>query len=542
MSATKDPHAALSAWRAEPGSKRAFQAFLDSLGPSTPVATFLDSLGVFQQHGTVDADLLAQVGIKAFERDALDIARRFFERALTENRHQVVAYSGLIHIFYRQENANAAIAVFKRAIANGALHSRLLSDMSHVYGRLLGDTAKGRRYSELAHQTDANNVAAMDNLARMYAGRDPEFADQLYTQALARSPEDAQLNMNYALFLLQAGELARGWRHYRYRMDLSLGPRKALRYNPILPGWDGEDLTGKAVFAMAEQGLGDELLFGLTYPALYARARHLTIGCDRRLIPIFQRSFPDATVTGFRDTVVNRVRDRSFPYVEAGVQAGTLALDHALPIGDLGRAFWPDRAAVGQWPCGYIKADPERTAEMAARMGPRREPVRIGLAWRSGTVDVDRKHGYLDPDDLAPILAVPGVEFVVLQYSLAEGELAHLRRVARQPVIALDDVDLKDDLDANLAIMENVDMVMSPPMAPAMMSICLGRPTWLLAGMPWWFFGERSEWPAHVPVLRWLRFNRRHGVPELGPVVEAVRQLAADGPDGAWGPNRAAAD
>ncbi len=50
----------------------------------------------------------------------------------------------------------------------------------------------------------------------------------------------------------------------------------------------------------AEQGVGDHLMFASMFPELVAEAprtgRHVILECDPRLVPLFARSFPDATV------------------------------------------------------------------------------------------------------------------------------------------------------------------------------------------------------------------------------------------------------
>jgi hypothetical protein len=55
------------------------------------------------------------------------------------------------------------------------------------------------------------------------------------------------------------------------------------------PRWDGKPCK---LLVIAEQGIGDEILFASCFKELQAENPDLTIECDDRLMPIFERSFP----------------------------------------------------------------------------------------------------------------------------------------------------------------------------------------------------------------------------------------------------------
>ena len=68
--------------------------------------------------------------------------------------------------------------------------------------------------------------------------------------------------------------------------------------------WQGEDITGKKVLIVGEQGLGDEFMFANIIPDVLrdlGPEGKLQIAVDPRLVPLFQRSFPDAEVGDYDD-------------------------------------------------------------------------------------------------------------------------------------------------------------------------------------------------------------------------------------------------
>ncbi|HCX67045.1 MAG TPA: hypothetical protein DHK64_05760, partial [Rhodobiaceae bacterium] len=52
----------------------------------------------------------------------------------------------------------------------------------------------------------------------------------------------------------------------------------------------------KTIMVWREQGLGDDLIFSTCYSDLIARAGHVIIETDARLVPLYQRTWPQATV------------------------------------------------------------------------------------------------------------------------------------------------------------------------------------------------------------------------------------------------------
>jgi ADP-heptose:LPS heptosyltransferase len=84
-------------------------------------------------------------------------------------------------------------------------------------------------------------------------------------------------------------------------------------------------------------------------------------------------------------------------------------------------------------------------------------------------------------------------------------------------ILRWDDVDLKDDLEAVLGLMQNLDLVISPstavvPMAGAIgcETIFVGHPTWAMLGEK-----ERYPWSSSVhPVLVDMALPVASGLPE----------------------------
>ena len=516
----QDPQSLLSAWQADPTDRDAFMRFLSSLNAKRQFPLMLDAVELYSKHAEVDPEILTFIGAKAVECDIPELAIKFFNRSLRENPKQVIAYAGLINALYKMSRGDEGIAAFRRALSNGVFHVDYLKEVGWIYMRLKNDRAKAEKYFRAAETMGNNSAALLDSLAEIERSNpDKSVPIALYRRAIAQKPGDPQLHLNFAIFLLSNGFLEEGWREYRWRMHVDLGPRRGVLYNPDLPGWDGEALAGKSVFLIAEQGIGDEIMFGFLLHWLVPEAERVAIGVDPRLVPIFQRTFPDALVGAFKDRVVNQVRSRSVPRVEHAHFNGQWPIDHTLPIAAPAELYWQRSDALPEWPAGYLTPDPERVAAFRDRLDLPDERLRVGLAWRSGFMHVERGR-YFNPDRLEALIAVPNVQFFSLQYSADDAEIHRLQELAGDRFTVFDDVDLREDIEANLAILAHMDLVIGPPVSTLMMSLAVGRPTWMLTGTPWYFLGHPPPEPPHIPHLRTVRGGPAKCVDPLQTVLE----------------------
>jgi hypothetical protein len=127
------------------------------------------------------------------------------------------------------------------------------------------------------------------------------------------------------------------------------------------PMWDGSLVD--RLFILAEEGLGDEVLFMSLLPEALLRAKRVTVECDKRLEGILRRSFPRTETVARKGTLTNI---KSWAETQPPFNA-------CLLMGDLARFFRKDKRHFPGKP--YLKPDPLRVAEMERFRG------RVGVSW-----------------------------------------------------------------------------------------------------------------------------------------------------------------
>ncbi|TWA74441.1 Flp pilus assembly protein TadD [Azospirillum brasilense] len=311
---------------------------------------------------------------------------------------------------------------------------------------------------------------ALANLGRLLRDRgDAAAAERWCRRALTVEPGQPAAAFNLGLLDLARGRLESGWRGYdaRFRARELSGAARAL---PV-PAWEGEDPAGLRLLVWAEQGIGDEILFAGCLDELIARAAAVVVECDRRLVPLFARSFPRAD---WRPAPVDP-------------DAPCAGIDRHVAMGSLPRWLRPRFERFPSRP-SFLTADPERAARWRERVTALGPGLKVGIAWRSGLMTAERRGAYAPLDVWGPVFALPGVVFITLQYGDCAAEIAEAERRFGVTLHRWDDLDLKDDLDGVAALMTALDLVVTPASSVGELAGALGVPVWR--------FGPRGDWTA----------------------------------------------
>jgi hypothetical protein len=98
--------------------------------------------------------------------------------------------------------------------------------------------------------------------------------------------ETAEARFTQALSLLREGRFADAWPLYEARKNLD----RIDLFHPIttMPEWAGEDPSGKRVVVCAEQGFGDQIMWGRYLGLLRDAGADVVVVCHPRLMRLFE--------------------------------------------------------------------------------------------------------------------------------------------------------------------------------------------------------------------------------------------------------------
>ena len=471
-------------------------------------------------------DLANDLGRLAFRLGLKPLAEQLFARYFAANPGSIDAANNLACAVRDQFRHAEAIEILRGAILANPKSSLLWNTLGTVQSEL-GEFETASLFFSEALSCDEGHFRARYNRGNTkLALGDAEGALVDCEAALAqvRLPEErAMMQLARSTLLLNLGRITEGWEAYEARFD----PAYADLTNFLIdrPRWtSGADLKGRSLLVMGEQGLGDEVLFGNLLPdvieALGPGGR-LWLAVEQRLVPLFQRSFPEVIVGAHSSWKVDARTYRGAPFV------GDLEkIDLWTPFGSLLRRFrpsvksFPDRQA-------YLSADPERVRHwqgVLAGLGP---GLKTGLVWKSLKIETARARFYSPFEAWAPVLNTPGAVLVNLQYGDCAPEIAAARAHLGVEIFQPPGIDLKEDLDEVAALSCALDLVIGPANATSNIAAACGVEAWLISTPGAWpkLGTRRYPWYPSMRVFDPPGYNRWE--PVMAEVAEALAARAA---------------
>jgi tetratricopeptide (TPR) repeat protein len=461
------------------------------------------------------------VGLLALQTGQLEAGVRSLQRSIALDPTDPAAYSNLANGLRDLGRTDEALQAYGEALAMAPSFLNALNNRAILFGRLgrfdeaLADCdralAQDGRLAFLHNQRAValrnlgRHAEALDSCAAALR-LDPRYADAHLNRGnvLAELGRDAEAIADYEACLalnparlealyysgvarLALGDYERGWERYEARLRLRGRHRVASDLEFTQPAWRGEtSLQGRTILLHSEQGLGDTLQFCRYADLAKAAGASVILQVDAPLVRLL------STLRGVDGVLA---KGASLPRFDA----------HA-PVMSLPLAFGTTLQTIpAEIP--YLRAEPEKIAVWARRLGPRTRP-RVGLVWSGGVVagraEFERRNMPLRM--LAP-LAAADVDFVSLQKGeAAERELAQAVAAGWNGPAMVDPAADLHDFSDTAALIETLDLVITVDTSTAHLAGALGKPVWILNRFDscWRWLRQRTDSPWY-PTARLFR-------------------------------------
>jgi len=344
----------------------------------------------------------------------------------------------------------------------------------------------------------------------------PRVAGAFFLKAVVASPGDVKTNLRAGCHFLRLGQWSSATtfitransidsQHEKTRWNLGL---IQLGFADFKAGWllhesrfgaeqvdrlpDLRDFSpataGGRVLVWAEQGVGDEIMFGSMLGDFHRRVGRLLVQMDRRLIPLFRRSLPG-----------------DIEFVERGEKVAESRYESHLAMGSLGLYERPTLESFGGKGGRYLRAEGARVERIRSLMGLGAAERAVGISWRSSNPETGSMRS-VGLKELVVALRGRGVRLVNLQYGEVREEIEGVYEALGERVWECGEVDNREDLDGLAALIEACDEVVSIGNATAHLAGALGkRTTVLLPEAPSWRWlaqGTTTPWYESLALRR----------------------------------------
>jgi tetratricopeptide (TPR) repeat protein len=441
------------------------------------------------------AEAYYNMGVTLKEQGKFDEAIGAYKKALLLKPDYADAYNNLGVVLKNQGKLDEAIASYNKALAIKPNYTDAYNNM----GVALQDQSKLKEAIEAYNKAISikpdfvevyNNIgSALRDQGRL------EEAKKTYNKALAIQPDNAEAHHNLSFALLTAKDFDQGFIQSEWRWKTK--ERDGTFLQSAKPMWNGE--KNQRVLVWGEQGIGDELMFSSIIPELYATSLKILVRCDKRLIPLFERSFPV--------DVIYFSKDQPIPEDE---------YDFHIPMGSLPLTFRKSLDSFRKSASGFLKCDMSRVKSIKAQLMQKYDRKILGISWRTASLIRGSSNRNINLAELAKALDSSNTQLLCLQYGDVSDEIEAVKRDLGIEVIQFSDVDNKNDIDGLAALMAACDTVVTIDNATTHLSGALGLPTKLMlpltADWRWGISENSSYWYDSVQLYKQSEVNVWHSV------------------------------
>jgi tetratricopeptide (TPR) repeat protein len=474
------------------------------------------------------AEAYGNLGIALKEKGQFDEAITHYQKAIKLNPASAKAYYNLGVAFWKKERPEEAITQFLKAIE---LKPSFAEAYCNLGAALMEKEQLGEAITHFLKAIELNPAfpKAYCNLGIALQGKglldeaithyqkaidlNPSFAEAYcnlgnalkekgqideaiccYKRAIELNPDYETPNFNMSLTLLLTGNFKEGWRKYEWRWkERDFLKRSGAHHTRSFsqPFWDGSSIKEKSLLIYAEQGVGDEIMFASCFQDLINQARVCTVECDKRLIPIFSRSFPEAVF-------IERIK-KTDAFLSQLPQT-----DMVIPLGSLPKFLRPDFDAFPQ--TSYLIPDAEKVQAWRNRIKTLGDGLAVGISWRGGALPSVKRNRSIMLEQWAELFSLSGLHFINLQYGDCRNELKEAKKKLNVTIHDWEDANPLIDLDNFAAQIAALDLIISVDNSTVHMAGALGKPVWLLLPYApdwrWMLNREDSPW---YPTMRLFR-------------------------------------
>jgi hypothetical protein len=262
------------------------------------------------------------------------------------------------------------------------------------------------------------------------------------------------------------------------------------------PQWTGQDLKGKTILVIGEQGHGDNIQFVRFLYNLHVMGAEIILQVTDGLVPMLSGS-----------PIIKRV---------SGYDYSVSDFDYWVPIMSIPGILGITLQNLPS-PINYLNADGGLQQQWLQKLGPKKR-MRVGVSW-SGRRDawLNRHKGMPFEDMLKMIQANPQYEWINLQIDATDEETAALESAG----VTMYPGSIQSFADT-AALIVNLDVVVSVDTAIAHLAGALGRPTWIMLN----WFAVDWRWLLNRDSSPWYSTARLFRQPAMGDWASVTKKVS----------------
>ena len=428
-------------------------------------------------------------GLIYLKNNFFEEAKNFFYTAIKINDRYIDGYNNLGTCYFELEKLDQAKNAFNNAYKIDKKNVSTLTNLANVLS-LQDNIGEAVNHYNKALSLEPNNQEVISNLAICYCrdGKEKE-AKIFYDKALKKNPYDYKLMYAYCTLQLKLNNFDKAWELFDSRLLIEKNKDKLNNFDLVK-----NNLFNKLninqndnLLVLREQGIGEEILFSSIYPKIIKKFKNIRIEADKRLVPIFKRSFGKNV------------------FVDHGYYSKNSTIydfNKVIYVGSLIRFFRKKEDDFNY--SHYLTARKDIVNSYKEKLDTHKDKLKIGISWKS-VVNIYGSLKSLSIMDFEPLFTEKRI-IINLQYGNIDSDRKYILN-QKKHLEVFDDLDLYNDIEACMGLLKNLDLFITVSNSTAHFACALGIPTILICpkkSSTYYYWNTQSGssvWYKNVKVL-----------------------------------------
>ena len=422
----------------------------------------------------------------------------YCKQALSLRANSWEANANLSAAFYHLKRWNEALLYANISISLQPQMATLFANRANILQELFLNDQALEDFGVAIELAASNAQFYLDRSKTYHALHLTHLAIEDLQKAIMFDPQFVEAQIDLARLHLLSGSYQLGWYQYDWRwQDKDFNSRPLVSKKPF---WTSGGNFSR-VLIWAEQGIGEQILFGGLLLEMKKTLSDLTVQLDPSLISLFKRSMPEIN---FFSTEQFVDEDR---------------YDAHLPIGNLAGLFRNHLDDFCNVKTQFLEANKQQIDNIKDSLCSK-DQLLIGISCKQENSQSDAKTA-INLNQIISALNMPGVKFVNLEDGDDEVQIQELQKQSLIEVITRSQLENQKNLDDLAALISACDLVISLDNPIVHLAGALNKPCWvLLTKTPNW------RWLLNVNLSPWypsLRLCRQTIDGQWDDVFQKIR-------------------
>ncbi|MBF0180555.1 MAG: tetratricopeptide repeat protein [Magnetococcales bacterium] len=449
-----------------------------------------------------DAEVCFNLGTLLMKEKYFSEAEKFLTRALDGQPDRIETLENLGYVQTKLHQFEASEKCYQKLLQIKPEHADAFVGIGNLMRAQYRMEDAERAYKQ-ALRVLPDHPHALNNLAHIWCDSEHHHdAEIALLHLITIKPNFVEAKGNLAYLYLSLGRFREGWPLYEARYDPNFDERSVFLIDAPFPMWRGEDLRGKSLLIIPEQGFGDQMQFCRFAPMLKAQGvAKITLQCHPLLLDLL------TSLPGIDRLQVNECGHIATKH-DFWTFYGSIPLHLEITLSTIPATI------------PYLRPPEERRTYWQGRIPAR--PFRVGLVWKGNPKHINDYYRSMPGlATLSPLWSIPGIRFISLQKMRGEEEVNPPSE--EQPLLPLGHL-LRDFADT-AAVIEQLDLVITVDSSVAHLAGALGKSCWVLLpfSADWRWLRHREDSPWYPVGMRLFRQPRPGDW--LGLVAQVTEEL-----------------